>query len=265
MSTKRIKSKSKQTARYIPLEDIKTIDDAFLNEINNVRIKLSGCDDENFINAFSEVLRNGYKAAIELKALEREVDYDIKFAEIEARADELRPVRRCWLWRLLFRPLTNRAQDIIEERAEFDADKAHEAAEKAIKDEREKLLQDSVEIKSKRELRRELKKQLKAAIKKADETPTNEAFDEPAAPTPAPMHDIELEQAQPQPAPTNDDYATLTDKAAAALLKKVQPAKQLAGQMTLDDVQPQENAAKPAQVELQVSTRRPRPPRSCRK
>lgn len=204
MSAKRIKRKSKQTARYVPLDDIKTIDDAFLNEINNVRMKLSGCDDEKLINAFNEVLVNGYKAAIELKAIEREVDYDIKFAEIEARATELRPWRRCWLWRLLFRPLTNRAQDIIEERAELNADKEHGAAEKAIEDERKKLSQDSVKIKSKRKLRRELKKQIKAVIKKADETPTNEVFDEPSdVPTipenVAPMENAEQATEPPEP------------------------------------------------------------------
>lgn len=246
MSAKRIKKKNKQAAQYIPLEDIKAIDDVFLNEINNVRIKLSGCDDEKLINAFNEVLVNGYKAAIELKALEREVDYDTKFSEIEARAYELRPVRRRhWYW--LFRTFPNRAQAIIEERAELDADKEHTAAEKLLDDDWEQLYPDEGKL-SKRELRRELKKKLKAAIKKADKTETNEAFDEPADTAPAPMHDVAPVQAKLPTAPTND----------------VKPAKQLPGQMTLDDVQARENADKPAQGQLQVIPRRPRPPRSCR-
>ena len=185
MSTKKIKKKSKETARYIPLTDIKTINDDFLTEINNVRVKLSGCDDANLINAFNEVLVNGYKAAIELMAIEHKADYDIKFSKIEARASEITPWRRSWLWRLLGRPVTNRAQDIIEDRAELDADKVHTAAEKAIEDERKKLDVDYKRL-SKRELKRHLKKQLKAAIRKADETPTNEAFEEPTEPDPPP-------------------------------------------------------------------------------
>jgi len=283
--SKRIKKKSKQTAQYIPLADIEKIDDDFLNEITKVRTRLSGCDDDKLIGAFNETLMNGYKAAIELKVLEREVDYDNKFSEIEARAGEFRAWRRCWLWRLIFRPVTNRAQDIIEARAEIDADKEHTAVEKQIEDERKRLLQDSVPIISKHELKRQLKKQLKAALKKADETPTNEAFDEPPAP----------------PMEKPDDYATLTEKAAKAVLKNVQsetpvaapaavqtaqenadkpaqeqlktvpqndvkPAqKQLPGQMTLDEVQKQENADEPAQEQPQTPSRRPRPPRSCRR
>lgn len=176
MSAKRIKRKSKQTAQYIPLEDIKTIDDAFLTEINNVRMKLSGCDDEKLINAFNEVLVNGYKAAIELKALEREVDYNIKFAKIEAREREQTPWRRGWWWRLIFRPVTNRPQDIIEERAELDAERVHGELEKQLDDDWEQLFPKKEKL-SKRELRRQAKKQLKAAIKAADNTETNEAFD----------------------------------------------------------------------------------------
>ena len=181
---------------------------------------------KKLINAFNEVLVNGYKAAIELKALEREVDYDTKFSEIEARAYELRPVRRRhWYWLLCTFP--NRAQAIIEKRAELDADKEHTAAEKKLDDDWEQLYPDGGKL-SKRELRRELKKKLKAAIKNADKTETNEAFDEPADTAPAPMHDVAPVQAQPQPAPTNNDYATLTDKAAAGVTEKGSARKTIA-------------------------------------
>ena len=179
---KKIKKKKKLEARYIPLKDIKDINDTFLNEINAVRGRLAGCNDKELINEFYTVILSGYKAAIELKTLECIVDYDIKFAKIEARAAELSPWRRCWLWRLLLRPLTNRAQDIIEERAELDADAVHTAAETAIEIDRKKLYPDSKEKLSKRELRRKLKKQLKAAIKKADEISIDDAFREPAEP-----------------------------------------------------------------------------------
>lgn len=192
MSAKRIKRKSKQTAQYIPLEDIKIIDDAFLTEINNVRMKLSGCDDEKLINAFNEVLVNGYKAAIELKALEREVDYNIKFAEIEAREREQKPWRRGWWWRLIFQPLTNRAQDIIERRAELEADIVLSAEERVIEIERNSFISDS----GKKLSKRELKQKLKEAIKKADETETNEAFDEPQDVPPVQEEKPEQEKGQ---------------------------------------------------------------------
>lgn len=238
---KKKKLEEKRVIRYIPLDDIKEINDAFLTEMERVKQRLMTIKDPDIIAVFHGVLLSAYNAAIAIKTFEREVDYDIKLAETEARADELRPEqRRHWYW--LFRTFPNRAQDIIEERAELEAERVHSELEKLLDDDWACLFPKKEKL-SKRELRRQAKKQLKAAIKKADETPTNEAFDEPAAPTPALMHDIELEQAQPQPKQTSN----------------IKPAKQLAGQMTLDDVQPQENAVKPVQVH------KARPPRSCRK
>lgn len=241
MSAKRIKRKSKQTARYIPLDDIKTIDDVFLNEINNVRMKLSGCDDEKLINAFNEVLVNGYKAAIELKALEREVDYDIKFAEIKAREDELKPVRHRRVWWLLFRRLTNRAQDIIEERAELDAHVIHTAAEKQIDEDWKRLFPDSEVKLSKREIKRLVREKLKAVIEQADKMETNEVLNAPEN-----VQNV-AENVEKQEAKQTDKPAELKP---ANVQKPVQNAESLA----------------PVQAQPQtVLARRPRPPRSCRK
>ena len=135
----RNKDKGKRRGRYIPLAEIEKINSAFLDEMERVKTRLCNVKDEAIITAFHEVLLGAYSAAIELRTLECEVEYDIKFAEIKERRNNLKPWRRCWLWRLLFRPLTNRAQDIIEERAELDADIIHTAEEKEIDDERKKL------------------------------------------------------------------------------------------------------------------------------
>lgn len=170
---------NKRNGRYIPLSDIEKINSAYLDEIERVKMRLGGVSDKDLIDAFYNVLMNAYNSAIEIRMLEREVDYDIKFAQISERKRNLKPWRRCWLWRLLFQPLTNRAQDIIEERAELDADIVHTAAEKEIEREREKLpLNDSEEL-SKRELRRKMKAELKAIIKQADNADVKEAFEEP--------------------------------------------------------------------------------------
>lgn len=197
----RIKKRMKRAARYIPLEDIKKIDDDYINEINKVRRSLAGCTDKELVNSFYKTLINGYNAAIELKTLERATDYDIIYAEIEARSDNIRPVRRSWGWRLLFRRLTNRAQDIIEERAELDADVIHTAAEKQLDEGWKQLDSDNL---SKRELKKLAHKKIKEAIRQADETPTNEAFDEPSdVPTipenVAPMENAEQATEPPEP------------------------------------------------------------------
>lgn len=211
MSAKKIKKKSKQTARYIPLTEIKAINEVFLNEINNVRTKLSGCDDEKLINTFNEVLLNGYNAAIELKAIECGVDYDIKFAAIDARAAEETPWRRSWWWRLIFQPLTNRAQDIIEKRAELNADIAHTAAEKEIENDCNKLPSENAEQSSKCKLKRQMRKKLKKVIEAADNADVQEVFSEP----------------QPD------------------VQELLQDNKQLQGQLSIDGIQSQTNARRP--------------------
>lgn len=233
----RIKKRYNRGERYLPLNDIKEINAEFLDELERVKKRLGFVKDKELSNAFQQVLLAAYSAAIEVRTCEREVDYDIKFAEIEARKQELKPWRRCWLWRLLFRPLTNRAQDIIEERAELNADVVHTAAEKEIVAERNKQ-PETVKTPSKRKLRRELRKELQKIIEKADSADLNEAFTEPQPQVIQEPENTEPAPSAPEkPAPTQEPTKTQD--------------KQLPGQMTLDDVQP--------------PTRRPRPPRNCRK
>lgn len=179
------KNKSNNQKQFIPIEDIEKIDTVFLDEIERVKTRVNGVSDKELINTFYNVLMKAYSAEIDLQTCKREVDYDIKFAEIKARRHALKPWRRCWLWRLLlFFPLTNRAQDINEERAELDADISHTAAEKAIEDDRKKLPQKESKKLSKRKLKREMKKKLKAVIERADKADVQETFKEPATATP---------------------------------------------------------------------------------
>lgn len=223
----RIKKRNKHSERYLPLDDIKKIDDEFLSEMENVKRRLSNVKDPDIIKAFQQVLLSAYNATIEVKTLEREVDYEIKFAQIKARRQEIKPWRRGWWWRLIFQPLTNRAQDIIEERAELDADIRHTALENEIDNDRKQLQPEEDEEKpSKRKLKRAMRDKLKKVIETADNADVNEVLNEPKPP----VSDVQ---------------------------EPPQGAGQLSGQIMLDDVQ--------KLTQAQPGTRRPRPPRSCRK
>ncbi|MDE6104101.1 MAG: hypothetical protein K2G38_00225 [Clostridia bacterium] len=176
----RIKKLSKRQVLFIPLSDVEKINDRYLDEMERVKTRLNFVKDPSLIEAFFNVLLGSYNAVIELQTLEREIDYDIRLAKIEERRRNQKPWRRCWLWRLLLQPLTNRAQDIIEDRAELEADILHTEAEKIIEAERkEKLPKDSGKKLSKRKLKRVMRDKLKAVIKKADEADVKEAFAEP--------------------------------------------------------------------------------------
>ena len=161
-----------------------------------------------------------YGAAIDLRTFEREVDYRKKIAEIEARADEQTPFRRGWWWRLIFQPLTNRAQDVIEERAALEADITLSADERVIEIERDSFISDS----GKKLSKREMKRRLKTAIKQADNADVREAFEE-------------------------------SQNARTPETEQKQSNVQQQGQLSIDDVQAVQT----------VPTRRPRPPRSCRR
>ena len=195
------------------------------------------------INRECEVLLEKYNFEIEELSAMRKVDYEIRLAEIEARRDELKPWRRSWWRRLLFLPLTNRAQDIIDESAELEAERVHGAAEKLLDAARELLFPGKEKTRLKRkeqnreeaqkqfeENRRQAEKKLEEILRKADEE------DEPA----------KVYEEPPAVPPAQESVTEIK--------------KPLPGQMTFADVQEQ---ARP--VPFATSSRRPRPPRSCRK
>lgn len=192
------------------------------------------------INRECEVLLEKYNFEIEELSAMRKVDYEIRLAEIEARAAELKPVRRK---RWVFRPYTNRAQDIIDESAELEAERVHGAAEKLLDAARELLFPGKEKTRLKRkeqnreeaqkqfeENRRQAEKKLEEILRKADEE------DEPA----------KVYEEPPAVPPAQESVTEIK--------------KPLPGQMTFADVQEQ---ARP--VPFATSSRRPRPPRSCRK
>ncbi len=163
------KSSLKVSELYILNEDIEKLHERYEQLFKQVKTSLNLSVTQ--IEKECEILSLKYDFEIKELSKLRKVDYDKEQAKIKAREAEQRPWRRCWLWRLLFSPLTNRAQDIIEERAEVEADIIHTAEERAIEEERKKL--------SKRDLTLEMREKLNEAIKIADNAPVQEAFEEP--------------------------------------------------------------------------------------
>ncbi|MDE5943802.1 MAG: hypothetical protein K2H30_06325 [Clostridia bacterium] len=230
-----LKAQNEKPKRKQPLyafnEDIEKLHERYEQLFKQVKSSLNL--SANQIEKECETLSRKYDFELEELSKMREVDYDIKLAEIEQRKRNLKPWRRCWLWRLIFQPLTNRAQDIIEARAELESDIQHTSEEKEIEDERNKNLPTDDKKLSKRKLKREMRAELKKIIKRADKADLNEAFEEPLA------KQDETGNAEHKPIVTSTP----------------QGKGQLPGQLTLDDVQTMPTA----------QARRPRPPRSCRK
>lgn len=171
LKTEKEKSSLKVSELYILNEDIEKLHERYEQLFKQVKTSLNLSETQ--IQKECETLSLKYDFEVKELSKLRKVDYDKEQAKIKAREAEQRPWRRCWLWRLLFRPLTNRAQDIIEERAEVEADIIHTAEERAIEEERKKL--------SKRDLTLEMRDKLNEAIKTADNAPVQEAFEEPKA------------------------------------------------------------------------------------
>ena len=139
-----IKTQGKEPKQKQPLyalnDDIEQLHKRYEDLFKQVKNSLNLSADQ--IEKECATLSRKYDFELEELSQMRKVDYDKRQAEIKAKAAEETPWRRGWWWRLLFKPLTNRAQDIIENRAELEADTAHTAAEKQIEDDR-KMLQDS--------------------------------------------------------------------------------------------------------------------------
>ncbi len=211
------KPKHKQPL-YALNEDIEKLHARYEELFKQVRNSLDLSTKQ--IELEEDTLNRKYEFELEELSKERKLEYDKRQAEIEAQADEQTPFRRGWWWRLIFQPLTNRAQDIIEERAALEADITLSADERVIEIERDSFISDS----GKKLTKREMKRRLKTAIKQADNADVREAFEEP-------------------------------DKAGTRETEQKQSNVQRQGQLSIDDVQAVQT----------VPTRRPRPPRSCRR
>lgn len=136
------------------------------------------------INRECEVLLEKYNFEIEELSALREVEYETQRAKIEARNQEQMPWRRSWWWRLIFQPLTNRAQDIIEYRAELEAEQEFAPIEKELDELAERLYAGTGKKLSKRKRKRLMEKYLKLKRRLISATTAPPADDEQSA-TPA--------------------------------------------------------------------------------
>lgn len=208
-----IKTQAKEPKHKQPLyalsEDIEKLHKRYEELFKQVKNSLNLSADQ--IEKECATLSRKYDFELEELSQMRKVDYDKRQAEINARAAEETPWRRGWWWRLIFQPLTNRAQNIIEKRAELKANIAHTAAEKEIENDCNKLLSENDEQQSKRKLKRQMREKLKKVIETADNADVQEAFNEP--------------QSDVQELPQDN--------------------KQLQGQLSIDGIQSQTNARRP--------------------
>ncbi len=136
-----IKTQAKEPKHKQPLyalsEDIEKLHKRYEELFKQVKNSLNLSADQ--IEKECATLSRKYDFELEELSQMRKVDYDKRQAEINARAAEETPWRRGWWWRLIFQPLTNRAQNIIEKRAELNPDITHSAKEKEIENDRKKL------------------------------------------------------------------------------------------------------------------------------
>lgn len=136
-----IKTQAKEPKQKQPLyalsEDIEKLHKRYEELFKQVKNSLNLSSDQ--IEKECATLSRKYDFELEELSQMRKVDYDKRQAEINARAAEETPWRRGWWWRLIFQPLTNRAQDIIEKRAELKANIAHTAVENEIENDCKKL------------------------------------------------------------------------------------------------------------------------------
>lgn len=152
------KPKHNQIDLYLSDEDIERLNARY--DVLYKQVKTSDSFSEDQINRACEILLKKYNFEIEELSAEREPEYWTRQAKIAAKNKEQIPWRRSWLWRLIFHPTTNRAQDIIEERAALEADARFTAEEKILNDQEDELYGDDVQL-SQRKRKRLMKKYLK--------------------------------------------------------------------------------------------------------
>ena len=158
-----IKSQGEKPKRKQPLyalnEDIEKLHERY--ELLFKQVKNSLNLSENQIEIECDTLSQKYYFELEELSKKRKLEYEKQQAEIEAREMEETPFRRGWWWRLIFQPLTNRAQDIIEYRAELEAQQEFAPIEKELDELAERLYAGTGKKLSKRKRKRLRKKYLK--------------------------------------------------------------------------------------------------------
>lgn len=125
---------------YLSYDDIEKLHDR--NEELFRQVKNSQNLTPEQIAKECETLSKKYDFEVEKLCELREAEYLQQQAAIEAKNGHRIPWRRGWWWRLFFRPTTNRAQNIIEERAALDAEEYFDKEEKELEARAEKIYSD---------------------------------------------------------------------------------------------------------------------------
>lgn len=150
--------KGKQSL-YLPNEEIEKLDIRYEELYKQVKNSTNLSTEQ--LNRECEVLLLKYNFELEERSDYYKADYEKRRAQIKAQNDEQIPWRRCCLWRLLGQPVTNRAQDIIEEEAELEADKIFKDKEEKLEKLKGEIYGENGKKLSKRRRKKALKKYLK--------------------------------------------------------------------------------------------------------
>lgn len=157
-----MKRKKRKNGYYLLTSDIEELEQRYSKLYHQIQAAYETNDNTKAkLTRTCEVLLGAYNIEVEQLNDLRYAEYAKRAARAEAKDAEQIPWRRCWLWRLLFRPLTNRAQDIIEKEAELEADKLFTSEEKRLDELASKLYGENGKKLSKRRRKRALKKYLK--------------------------------------------------------------------------------------------------------
>ena len=157
-----MKRKKRKNGYYLLTSDIEELQDRYAKLYHRVQDDYLRNDaTKNQLTKTCEVILGAYNLEVEQLNDLRYAEYTKRKARADAKDAEQIPWRRCWLWRLLFRPVTNRAQDIIEEEAELEADQLFTSEEKKLDELAGKLYGENEKPLSERRRKRALKKYLK--------------------------------------------------------------------------------------------------------
>lgn len=154
--------KRKKNDYYLLTTDIEELHQRYSKLYKQIASDFENKDiTEQQLKRSCEVLLGAYNIEVEQLNDLRYAEYKRRQARAEAKNDEQIPWRKCWIRRLLFLPVTNRAQDIIEEEAELEADKLFTSEEKKLDEFASKLYGENGKKLSKRRRKKALKKYLK--------------------------------------------------------------------------------------------------------
>lgn len=157
-----MKRKKRKNGYYLLTSDIEELEQRYSKLYHQIQAAYETNDNTKAkLTRTCEVLLGAYNIEVEQLNDLRYAEYAKRKARAEAKNDEQIPWRKCWIRRLLFLPVTNRAQDIIEKEAELEADKLFTSEGKKLDELASKLYGENGKKLSKRRRKKALKKYLK--------------------------------------------------------------------------------------------------------